>query len=251
MSTELYDEIGAGYGGRRTADPRIAALLDVALGDATSVVNVGAGTGSYEPAGREVIAVEPSARMRAQRPPGAAECLDAAAEALPLPGGHADASLAVYTDFHWRDHVQGLRELIRVARRRVVILTVDAEASARYWLFRDYLPGGAALFNDVAQVAAVFAGPVTVTPVPVPHDCHDGFVHAFWRRPEALLDPAVRASMAVFADQPGGQAERAVAALRSDLADGTWAARNDELLGRTELDLGHRLLVWERQDRFA
>jgi SAM-dependent methyltransferase len=199
LESRLYDRIGLGYVRERRADPRIAALIAGALGDAESVVNVGAGAGSYEPSDRLVLAVEPAAAMRAQRPPTSAPCLDASAEALPLPDAAVDVAMAVYTDFHWHDRRRGIAEMMRVSRRGVVLLTVDREGAERYWLTRDYLPGANALFDPLARVTELLPGRCEITPVPIPSDCRDGFVQAYWRRPHLLLDPEVRGTMALFA----------------------------------------------------
>jgi SAM-dependent methyltransferase len=245
MSGLLYERIGRGYTVTRRADPRIARAVHAALGDAASVVNVGAGAGAYEPSDRQVIAIEPSARMRAQRPVDAAPCLDAVAEQLPLADDSVDVAMAVYTDFHWHDRAQGIAELRRVSRRGVVLLTVDRDAAAGYWLTRDYVPAANDLFAPLAAVTECLPGPAPqITPVPVPADCHDGFVHAYWRRPQALLRPDVRSTMAMFARLPADTVSSAQARLRADLESGAWYERNQDLADRSELDLGHRLVVW-------
>ena len=245
---ELYDRIGSGYAGTRRPDPRIAHAVEVALGDARTVVNVGAGTGSYEPTNRDVLAVEPSATMRAGRPPSSAPCLAAEAEALPLPDASVGAAMAIYSDMHWRDRRQGIAELLRVSTRRVVLLTVDRDVAMGYWLTRDYLPDADDLFAPLSRVTSELPG-CRVTTVPIPHDCADGFVHAFWRRPRALLDPRVRVTMSLFARLSPRAVERGLARLAADLESGAWQRRNREILGSDSLDLGHRLLVWERSDQ--
>jgi SAM-dependent methyltransferase len=245
MAPLLYERIGRGYAQARRADPRIARVVHAALGDATSVLNVGAGAGSYEPADRRVIAVEPSARMRAQRPPDAAPCLDASAEHLPLGDASVDVAMALYTDFHWRDRARGIAELVRVSRRGAVILTVDRDAAERYWLTRDYLPAANELFAPLAAVTARLPGPPPeVSPILIPADCRDGFVHAFWKRPEAFLDATVCATMAVFSRAASTAVSAAQARLRADLESGAWGRRNRELAALDVLDLGHRLIVW-------
>lgn len=251
MST-AYDAIGRGYATRRRPDPRIAAAIHLALGDARSVVNVGAGAGSYEPADRPVIAVEPSREMIGQRPPGAAPVLQAAAETLPFRAGVFDAALAVLTLHHWHDRAAGLAELLRVARRRVVIVNWDPVGRDAFWLTREYIPAlvelDAVLFPTAAELAAAL-GPLHVIPLPVPHDCVDGFLGAYWRRPEAYLDAGVRNAMSTFA-RLGPDAARSVAQglarLAEDLASGRWEARLGHLRALRELDLGYRLLVAER-----
>ena len=244
MAAPLYERIGRDYGRTRGADPRIQQAIEPALAGAASIVNVGAGAGAYEPAGRELIAVEPSAQMRAQRPADAAPCLAACAESLPLADDSVDVAMALYTDFHWRDRRRGIAEMLRVSRRGVVILTVDGDVAARFWLTRDYLPSGRDLFAPLRAVTSLLPGPPVVTPVPVPHDCRDGFVHAFWRRPAALLDPDVHRGMAMFARAPEAERTTGLSHLGADIADGAWERRNPELLGRESLDLGHRLVVW-------
>ncbi|HWE08987.1 MAG TPA: methyltransferase domain-containing protein [Solirubrobacteraceae bacterium] len=245
MATRLYERIGGGYARTRRADPRIEGVVRAALGDARTVVNVGAGAGSYEPTDRRVVAVEPSPLMRAQRPAGSAPCLAAAAENLPLADATADVAMALYTDFHWRDRRRGIAELLRVSRNGIVILTVDRDVAERYWLTRDYLPAANELFAPLAAVTSLLPGPrPTVTPVPIPADCRDGFVHAFWKRPEALLDPAVHGLMAVFARIPPADVADGLSRLRADLASGGWQRRNRELAALEALDLGHRLVIW-------
>jgi SAM-dependent methyltransferase len=239
----LYDTIGRGYPVTRRTEPRIAARIWAALGDARTVLNVGAGTGSYEPPGRDVIAVEPSAVMRAQRPPGAALCLGARAERLPFADHAFDAAMAVLSDHHWADPIAGLREMRRVARR-VVVFQFDTADRGRFWLTRDYLP----------EFALLAAGAPTLTeraraigarmePVPIPWDCADGFFAAFWRRPEAYLLPEVRRGTSVWA-RVGPEAERrAVTNLRADLQSGHWPERNADVLASHTAELGARLLV--------
>ena len=219
-SAQLYDTIGATYTVTRRTEPRIAARIWGALGDARTVLNVGAGTGSYEPPGRDVAAVEPSAVMRAQRPAGAAPCVAAAAESLPFEDQSFDAAMAFSTVHHWQDPIAGLREMRRVARR-VVVFTYDASDIGwrrRFWLTRDYLPE-VADFNVgrpslTEQARAIGA---RMEPVLIPWDCADGFFEAYWRRPEAYLDDHVRRGVSVWA-RVGPQAEqRAVRSLRGDL----------------------------------
>lgn len=240
-ASAVYDTIGVNYADLRRPDPRIAALIERALGSAETVLNVGAGAGSYEPTARQVTALEPSAAMIAQRPAGAAPAIQGQAEALPFPDDHFDAAMAVLTVHHWTDQPQGLRELRRVARGPVVVLTFNPQA--RPWL-TDYLPDLAAL--DEAQMPALDAyarhlGPVDITPVPVPRDCTDGFLYAYWARPHAYLDPRIRTGSSSFWKLPSAQA--GLARLERDLASDAWTERHGQLLHQQELDVGYRLVV--------
>ena len=245
-SAELYETIGAAYTVTRRTDPRIAARIWAALGDARMVLNVGAGTGSYEPPGRHVIAVEPSALMRAQRPAGAARCVAASAESLPFENQSFDAAMAFATVHHWQDPIAGLREMRRVARR-VVVFTHDSSDTGwrhRFWLTRDYLPEVADLvgrrpsLSDQARIIEA-----RVEPVLIPWDCTDGFFEAYWRRPEAYLDDHVRRGVSVWARVGPDAEQRAVRSLRDDLVSGRWAKRNGDLLALDAAELGLRLLV--------
>jgi len=240
---ETYDRIGTGYASARRADHRIAAAIGRALGSAATVLNVGAGAGSYEPTDRRVLAVEPSPEMIRQRPPGAAPVVQASATALPFADGSFDATLAVLTVHHWPDRARGLAELRRVARDRAVIVTWEADV-APFWLVDEYFPElltiDRSIFEPIDALRRML-GPIEVRPVAVPHDCVDGFLGAYWRRPEAYLDPAVRGAMSTFTKI--GDVEPGVERLRRDLADGTLRRRHGELLGRESLDLGYRLIV--------
>ena len=239
----LYDEIGIHYNRQRRADARIAAAVSTALGGASTVVNVGAGTGAYEPADRCVVAVEPSAVMIAQRPSSQACLVRAQAEALPFVDRAFDAALAVLTMHHWTDQAAGLAECARVARDRIVIFTWDPTADG-FWLVRDYFPEILAydrtVFPRLDSLAAAL-GEIEVRPVPIPADCADGFLGAFWRRPTAYLDPGVRSSISSFVrvKAAGSGLER----LRADLMSGAWETRNSALLACPEIDLGYRLVV--------
>jgi SAM-dependent methyltransferase len=240
----LYDDIGTNYTRFRGEDPRLAAAIHAALGDAETVVNVGAGAGAYEPRDRDVVAVEPSAVMLAQRPPGAARAVQATAEALPFADGAFDAAMAVLSDHHWPDRARGLRELRRVARRRAVVFQFDPGEFAHTWIVRDYLSTFRPAGMGVDEIAD-HLGATRIETVPIPHDCRDGFFHAYWRRPEAYLDPEVRRAISIFQLLPAGEVERAIAALRADLESGEWHRRHADLLDRDELDLGYRLIVAE------
>ncbi len=243
---QLYDTIGAGYPVTRRTEPRIAAQIWAALGDAQTVLNVGAGTGSYEPPDRDVTAVEHSVLMRAQRPPGAAACVAATADNLPFEDQSFDAAMAVSTIHHWPDPAAGLRELRRVARR-VAVFTFDGSDAAwghRFWLIRDYLPEVAELLVDWPPLAEL-AGTIQARtePVPIPWDCADGFFEAYWRRPEAYLDDQVRRGMSVWTKIGQDAEQRAMRSLEHDLASGSWAERNRDLVHLDAADLGLRLLI--------
>jgi SAM-dependent methyltransferase len=231
----------------RREDPRLAQRIRAALGDARTVLNVGAGAGSYEPADLEVTAVEPSAVMRAQRPSGAAPVVDARAESLPFADDSFDAAMAVLSDHHWEDHARGLAELRRVARHSVVVFTWERKSLTDSWLVRDYLPGFARLVPpgySLEQMLAALGGG-RIEPVAIPHDCRDGFLHAYWRRPRAYLDPRVRAGISVFRLLEPDEVADAVARLEADLDSGEWERRNGSLLELEELDLGYRIVVTE------
>lgn len=249
QASPVYDRIGTGYARTRQPDPRLAARINLALGDARQVLNVGAGAGSYEPTHCSVVAVEPSVIMAAQRPLGAAPCVIASAEALPFLDASVDAVLAVLTIHHWSDVEQGLREVRRVARRRVVILTWEQQISERFWLVDRYFPAVRAL--DAARavplelLAKLLPG-ARFEPVPVPHDCQDGFAGAFWRRPEAYLESAVHDGMSCLRQIAPSARQDGIEQLRAELLDGTWRRLFGHLLEQHELDLGYRLLIWER-----
>jgi SAM-dependent methyltransferase len=239
-----YDTIGVGYTRVRREDPRIAARIRAALGDARTLLNVGAGAGAYEPADLDVTAVEPSDVMRRQRPPDAVLAIDASAEALPFPDGSFDAVMAVLSDHHWTDHVRGLAEMRRVARRRV-LFTWDPRTARDSWLVRDYIPGFVRFSppDYALEQTLERLGGGRIEVVPIPHDCVDGFLHAYWRRPEAYLEPHVRAGISVFARLTPEEVEEGLAQLGADLQSGEWQRRNAELLEIEELDLGYRLVI--------
>jgi SAM-dependent methyltransferase len=242
-----YDRIGRTYTATRGTEPRIAARIWAALGNARTVVNVGAGTGSYEPPDRDVTAVEPSAVMIAQRPPGAAPAIQASAEALPFADASFDAAMAVLTIHHWSDFRAGAAELRRVARDRVVVFSWDPTYAGRFWLSAEYFPEAwrredVADFPSLAEQAAAFGG-ADVEVVEVPWDCRDGFFSSFWRRPGAYLDPGVRAGISTLAKRSDEELAEGLALLRADLDSGAWARRHADLLERETLDLGYRLLV--------
>lgn len=237
-----YDTIGLNYAELRKPDPRIARFIADALGSAETVLNVGAGTGSYEPADRVVTAIEPSIEMIRKRAPDAAKAIQASADDLPFPDKSFDAAMAILTIHHWPDKAAGLREMRRATRGPIVLLTFDP--AHRPWL-TDYLPALAAL--DEAHMPkmsdyATWLGAVEITPVLVPHDCSDGFLYAHWRRPAAYLDAKIRSGSSAFW-AIGDAAEPGLEKLRRDLESGAWARRHAELLKQDEYDAGYRLVV--------
>jgi hypothetical protein len=242
-----YDVIGTTYTSTRRPDPRVEAHLRAALGDATRVLNVGAGAGSYESAGPVVAAIEPSPVMLAQRGPGTAPAARAVAEALPFPDGAFDAALAILTIHHWSDWKGGLAEVLRTAGR-LVMLTWDPATQDDFWLVAEYLPellagqwsyGATPSFAELEEVL----GPIRVETVPIPADCEDGFFAAWWARPEAYLDPNVRAGISCFALLDADLVERRLGRLADDLASGAWDERHGDLRELPELDAGYRLVV--------
>ena len=242
---QIYQSIGNGYSATRRPDPRIQRLIVTALGDAQSVVNVGAGTGNYEPTDRWVVAVEPSPAMIAQRRPGAAPAVRAVAEGLPFGAQTFDAALAILTLHHWTDLASGLAELRRVASRQVILL-FEPWVSWQFWLV-EYFPECQSLPSEMRAPSVedlrMHLNVEDVIPVPVPADCIDGFAGAYWRRPDAYLDPSVRAGISSLAQLSPEVAERCVQRLRQDLESGEWDARYGYLRELTELDLGYRLLM--------
>jgi len=242
----LYDAIGKTYAVGWRADPRITARIWAALGQAETVLNVGAGTGSYEPTDRQVTAVEPSAVMRSQWPADAAPCVAAAAEALPFADDTFDAAMAVLTDHHWSDPIAGLREMRRVARR-VVVFQWDNTWLPRYRLVRDYVPElSAAAAEHPSLSDRAHAISASINSVPVSWDCIDGFFHCYWRRPEAYLDPLVRRNTSVWARLGPVVERQAVAALHTDLENRAGRSANAALAEQDEADLGARLLTADR-----
>jgi SAM-dependent methyltransferase len=248
MSAPAYDRMGLNYSDVRRADPRIEAAIWRALGDARSVVNIGAGAGSYEPLDREVIAVEPSPVMIAQRPGEAAAAIQGVAEALPLAVQSVDAAMGVFTMQHWDDVDRGLAEMLRVTRDRVVFLTLDVDVMAEVWLPRDYLPEivehDRPDFPSIEHLASVFPG-LKVETIPVPSDCTDGFCIGLWSRPEAHLDPRVRQASSIWHRLPAPAVDRALSQLRHDLECGAWDRRYGHLREQTSLDVGLRLVSAE------
>lgn len=242
----MYDAIGRTYSNQRHPDPRLAERIDACIGHDTTVLNVGAGTGSYEPSRSGVVAVDPSAVMLGQRQTAAAPAVRAVAKALPFADQAFDVVLAILTVHHWNDQRRGLEECARVARDRVVILTWDP-CTEGFWLVRDYFPEILAIdrriFPPMELLRSVF-GSIDVQPLPIPGDCVDGFLGAYWQRPEAYLDEDVRAGISTFSRLPSvdPQLER----LARDLRSGDWERRNPELRARVELNVGYCLVTAQR-----
>jgi hypothetical protein len=251
MTTRLagdfdYDTHGAGYAAQRRPDPRIAAMVHQALGDARTVINVGAGAGSYEPSDRYVVAVEPSAAMRSQRPGHAVPALDAVAERLPFDDDAFDAAMATVTVHQWSDTVAGLAELRRVARGPVVVLTFDGDALDLFWL-GEYVPELIAAerrrYPAIDQIAAAIGRTATVLSVPVPIDCVDGFTEAYYARPDMFLDPGVRAAQSAWGFVEDDAISSGVQRLGADLASGAWDAKYGGLRSQAEFVGSLRLIV--------
>jgi SAM-dependent methyltransferase len=243
--TSTYDRIGVGYSLTRRPDPRIADRILSLLGDGQSVVNVGAGSGSYEPRDRTVVAVEPSLTMIRQRPVDSAPVVQATAESLPFLDDSFDGALAVLTVHHWADAARGFAEMRRVSRRRIVVLTWDPQVWDSFWLIRDYFPLRDVDRRRAVPIAGIVAalGESRVIPVPIPHDCVDGFHGAFWRRPKAYLDPRVRSGISGFVGMDPGTLDEGLRRLAADIESGTWRERYRDLCALDELDLGYRLVV--------
>ena len=241
--TATYDSIGIGYQNVRRADPRLAAMIHQSLGGARTVVNIGAGPGSYEPTDMEVTAVDPSQVMLDQHP-GSRKVL-AGAEDLPFENGAFDAAMAVMTVQHWSDLHRGLDEMRRVSRRQV-LFTFDPYHVPELWLIEEYLPElrqfERARFTPLSTVVEALEAH-TVLPFPIPHDFTDGFQSAYWRRPERFLDAVVRQANSTFAQMPASVVEPAIERLRADLASGAWHHRHADLLERDSVDYGYRLLI--------
>ena len=243
---KIYDSIGSDYRQLRVPDHRIAAQLKLALGNAITICNVGAGAGSYEPDDRKVVAVEPSETMIAQRS-DQFPVVRAVAEDLPFSDHQFDAAMAILTIHHWTDAARGLQEMARVSKRQVV-LTFDPLLVDSFWLVKDYIPEivefdqrrGVAMqtVSDHLQV-------VEKQVVPIPWDCTDGFQAAYWRRPERYLDPVIRSAISTFAQLPEKYVNRGINQLANDLESGKWKEKNQGLLARESMDFGYRLVIAE------
>lgn len=243
-----YDEIGHGYAVTRREDPRIVAAIEAALADAETVVNVGAGTGSYEPRSRRVVAIEPSEVMAAQRPAERVPAVLATADRLPLIDDAVDAAMTVLSLHHWDEHRRGgVAEMRRVARGPVVIVTYDAEVSSAMWLMADYLPEVAALdrrtFPPIRDLKRWLGGTVTVRSLPLHRDTPDWMLGSFWAHPERVLDAAARQATSGFARMDPDVVSRVVDAVRRDVDEGRWDAKHGHLRALDELDVGLRLVV--------
>jgi SAM-dependent methyltransferase len=248
MSGAAYDEIGVNYSDFRRADPRIEARVWAGLVDARSVANVGAGTGSYEPRDREVIAIEPSSLMIAKRPAGAAPALQGVAEALPLDEQSVDAAMAIFTIHHWGDLGAGLTEMRRVARQRIVLLTIDATKNAEIWTLAEYFPEAMALEEEVMPSIASLESRLpgaTIETVPMPSRCRDEFTSALWDRPELFLEPATLRASSLWHRLSPEVIERGQERLRADLESGRWDEAHGHLRDLPELDIGLRLITVE------
>ena len=237
-----YDTIGVNYSDLRKPDSRIEMMIGRALGSAKTVLNVGAGPGSYEPADRRVTAIEPSMEMIRQRGASAAPVIQGYAEDLPFDDNSFDATMATLTVHHWADQERGLKEIRRVTRGQIVILTFDPSHRG-FWL-ADYIPELVAL--DEVQMPRMtdyeaWLGSVEISAVPIPHDCSDGFLCAYWRRPGAYLDPRIRAAISCF--WVLDNVSVALKKLANDLDTGAWAQRYSELLDLDECDFGYRLVT--------
>ena len=237
----LYDTIGLNYADLRKPDPRIAQRIDTALGDAKTILNVGAGTGSYEPANGQLTALDPSAEMIAQRAPSNVSVIQASAENIPFDDKTFDASMAVLTIHHWSDQARGVAEMRRVTQGKIVFLTFDP-SFRRFWL-ADYFPALVTLDeNQMPPIAHYekWLGSVEISPVRIPHDCTDGFLASYWRRPAAYLDDRIRAAMSPF--WALGDVSVELHKLEADLKSGAWEKRYSDLLDLEELDCGYRLV---------
>ncbi len=242
--------MGRGYSDFRATDPDIAAAIATALGGADSVLNVGAGTGSYEACAPKCVAIEPSTTMIDQRPVTSAPVVQGAAEHLPVRSGSFDAAMALLTIHHWADLDAGLKELRRVARR-VVVFTFDAAVHDAFWLFSDYIPEATTTVSQrppsPEEISARLGG-ARVDVVPVPPLCRDGFTLAYWQRPQAYLDPEVRKCCSTFAELPDRLVEERIDRLAADLKSGRWNANHSRLLDANSFDGGLRLVVSDLSD---
>ena len=241
MRQAIYNKIGKSYSEYRAPDPHIAGIINQSLGNAKRIINVGAGSGSYEPGHLNVTAVEPSSVMISQRPAHAAEAVQGRAEHLPFKDKTFDAAMAILTIHHWEDLDQGLSELKRVAKK-VIIVTWDPSFEG-FWMTNDYFPeilsydkGRFPAFGRIANLM----GAIKITNIPVPANCIDGFASAYWQRQEAILMKPVRDATSAFNKIP--DLNQKLARLKQDISSGIWAEKYGYLLNKNEMDLGFRLL---------
>ncbi len=241
-----YGVIGTNYTRYRRPDPHIAEFIRAALGNAETVLNVGAGAGSYEPVDRKVTPVEPSASMRAQRPDHLPEAIDATAEKLPFADQSFDASMATFTVHQWSDLKAGVSEMRRVSRGPVLILSCDPNELEHSWLF-DYAPEMIAVeasrYPALQTVADHLGGTIEILPVPISLACIDGFGEAYYGRPELMLDPGARLANSAWSFVDPSIGERFVTELGRDLKDGTWDARYGHLRTQPFFEGSLRLIV--------
>jgi len=242
-----YERYGRTYARHRRTDPCIAARIHAALGDAKTVLNVGAGTGSYEPRDRWVLAAEPSETMRAQRPDDAAPVIAARAEALPFDDDSVDGAMACVTIHHWDPPETGLAELRRVARGPVVIFTFELDHLPAWQqeLLREGVAKERPRFPAIDYIATVLGGRTRVERIPTPGDCMDGFFEAFWRRPEMLLDPDIRSAQSMWALLEPREEQRIVDRLAAALDSGDWDAAHGHLRAQENFDGALRLVISE------
>ena len=196
---ELYDTIGINYSNLRCPDYRIEQLIGAAISDARTVLNVGAGAGSYEPNDKKVTALEPSIKMIRQRSPSNKTIIQGSAEHIPFDNLYFDASMAILTVHYWSDQQKGVSEMRRVTRDKLVFLTFYP-AFREFWL-TDYFLELITMNEDKMPKLKDFEnwlGSIEVSPVQIPHDCTDGFLAVYWRRLTAYLDKRVRAAMSSF-----------------------------------------------------
>lgn len=242
-----YDKLGQKYSGYRQTDPRIEAYVTKALENAKTVLNVGAGAGSYEPADKYVVAVEPSVVMRAQRAKNnKVPAINAKADNLPFDDNAFDASMAMVTVHHWPDMDKGLKELRRVTRNEVVIMTFDPEALDNFWnvhYFPELIEVEKARYPTIDFVKQSLGGHCEVVPIPIPLDCVDGFQEAFYGRPEAFLKKEVRLSQSAWGFLPQGLEEKLVAALEDDLKSGEWDMKYGHFRTQPNFTCALRLII--------
>jgi SAM-dependent methyltransferase len=238
----LYDAIGINYSVTRCTDPKIAKQLYAEFQGATRIVNIGAGTGSYEPDNVELVAVEPSSEMISQRKPGSHRVEKASAEKLPFDDGSFSHAITVNSMHHWKDRALAFSEINRVATERFVAITWDP-SSEPFWLTRDYFPEiyemDKRIFPDMKEFDGYF-DQVKVRPLQIPSDCQDGLLAAFWKRPEAYLSSKVRQSISPFAKIEN--LSEGLRKLEDDLATGAWAKNNHAILSQSSLDVGYKII---------